>query len=692
MRMPDSSLEDPKQNHSDISGPGPRQGFQGRSPCLGLLALAFILLSPCLGQDRQDWTHFVRIGGHGLSLGNVDQTIRSATDTYVFGIEVDNDIPGRYESFLDPAEKLKALRAMATRAHGAGNYAFVYIAGTECITAKAASQPHSMAKDHPDWLQRKLTGEPAVFGGGAAFWVREGDEDVWLTPFAAGWMKVYLERVRQIAATGIDGVYVDIPYWMTHFKGWGDSWASFDDYTLAAFKTKTGLNARTDLKLGDFRDANFRKWVDFRIEALTDFMRQIDAAVKSVNPKCKTIAEIYPGIEESAVRVGADVYDLYRVVDTIAHEYSTGGRAARRTPLTWFQDLAGMYSFRAFAGSKPSWMLTYSWENDKQVLPGEAMKNLALAQLMAGTNTWDARGHVMSGSNDMETRKVIFKWMRDHEKVFFLPRQPIRPIGVYFSPKTRNYFSRDFIDSYRGAMMLLMQSHLEFQVVTPRTLQAFRGSVLLLPEARCLSKQELGVLGSFLNSGKALIVTGQTGRYDQTGAELPANPMHNLLSITDPAQKAASSTRRKFIYYPRCPGSEYYAQLRKEFNDPAASGHFEQAQFEQLRTAFVAEILRVSGFKPAVEVEASPFSSAQIAQVDGKPRVFLANFKGLKGGEVAQQMPERNVKISFHTARKGVVYVLPFLGEVEKLQGVWKNGTLSCVIPEVGKGAVVWLD
>jgi hypothetical protein len=49
-----------------------------------------------------------------------------------------------------------------------------------------------------------------------------------------------MERVRQIAATGIDGIYVDIPYWMTHFDGWEDTWASFDDYTVAAFKNQTG--------------------------------------------------------------------------------------------------------------------------------------------------------------------------------------------------------------------------------------------------------------------------------------------------------------------------------------------------------------------------------------------------------------------------------------------------------------------
>jgi hypothetical protein len=111
-----------------------------------------------------------------------------------------------------------------------------------------------MAKDHPDWLQRKITGEPAIFGGGTAFWIRKGDEDVWISPYAAEWRKIYMERVRQIAETGIDGIYVDIPYWMTHFEGWEDSWASFDDYTVAAFKKQTGLDAKKDLKPGSFED------------------------------------------------------------------------------------------------------------------------------------------------------------------------------------------------------------------------------------------------------------------------------------------------------------------------------------------------------------------------------------------------------------------------------------------------------
>src|SRR5437016_5719576 len=97
-------------------------------------------------------------------------------------------------------------------------------------------------------------------------------------------------RVRQIATTGIDGIYVDIPYWMTHFEGWEDSWASFDDYTVAAFRKRSGLDARRDLKLGDFSDPNFRKWIDFRIQTITDFVQEID---RSRSPPLESMASTW---------------------------------------------------------------------------------------------------------------------------------------------------------------------------------------------------------------------------------------------------------------------------------------------------------------------------------------------------------------------------------------------------------------
>jgi len=643
--------------------------------------------------SQQNWTHYVRTAGHGLNKSNIDATIADAKETYLFGIEVDNDPPGRYESFLDPKEKLEAIKLIANKAHEINNYSFVYIAGLECITANAAQQEHSFYKDHPDWMQRDINNRPALFGGGDAFWISEGDEDVWISPYAIEWRKIYMQRVREIAVTGIDGIYVDIPYWMTHFDGWEDSWTSFDDYTVQAFKDKTGLDARKDLSLGDFSDANFRKWVDFRIETLTNFMGDVDKNIKSQNPKGISIAEIYPGIGEEAVRVGADTYELYNVVDVIAHEYSGGGgNAASKNPLDWFSRMIGMYTFRAFAEGKASWMLSYSWDEENKIDPQEPMKNLMLSNVMAGTNSWDARGHVMSGSNDIETREVIFKWISENENIFYKPRTSIKPIGVYFSPKTRNYFADEFIKSYNGIMNLMLQSHTEFQIVTPRTLENFAGEVLILPDVKCVSDEEINYLRSFLEKGKGLVITGETGKYDITGAKNKNNPILKLLNIKEQNRKQASTEIQNYIYFPECPGKQYSDLCISEFNNASWEGRDNSPSLNQFRKLFFSEVFDQFRFQPEIIIEASPFVSTQIALVENKPHVFIANYKGLKSDEVAKQIPEKNIKIKFLNAKEGKVFYLPYLGERIEIKGEISDGYLTCIIPDVEKGGVVYFE
>jgi len=617
-----------------------------------LLLLAAVVLSQSIPAD-QDWTNYVRIGAYGLNRESPAKIVADATAGKVFGIEVDNDIPGRYESFLDPTEKLAAIRSVAEKAHQANNYAFVYIAGTECITAHADQTPHTLAKDHPDWLQRKLTGEPAIFGGGTAFWIAKGDEDVWISPYATEWRKIYMERVRQIAATGVDGIYIDIPYWMTHFDGWEDSWASFDDYTVAAFRERTGLDARHDLKLGDFSDTNFRKWVDFRIDTITDFLKEIDKSAKSVNPKIKTIPEIYPGIEEEATRVGADVYSLYPYVDAIAHEYEFGNgghMASERTPHDWFRYQVGMHTFRAFAQGKATWILNYSWDGDKNVDAREAMQNLAMSQIMTGSNFWDAPGHSMAGSNDAPTRKKIFAWIADHQTTFYRPRRPIQPVGVYFSPKTRDYGAKDFIASFRGCLILLMQTHREFQVVTPRTLADFRGETLVLPDVRELTDAEKAALKNLAASGTRVIVTGQNV------TQLPTGP--------------------SIITMPDCPCRAY---------ENSIDVNLENANPDQAK-----EFLNALHGEGQIEIHASALVATSIAMVDGKPHIFLANFSGLRGGSNPIPTPQKDVTLRLR--RQAKVRFLPFLGNPQDVRGTRDGDGYVYRLPEFQRGAVAWIE
>jgi len=622
-----------------------------------LLVLLFLIPNNASGTGEDPWTHFVRIGAYGLSSDNADRIVQNAQRDGVFGIEVDNDIEGRYESFVDPEAKLKAIRAVAEKAHAVGNYAFVYIAGTECITADAANTPHTLAKEHPDWLQRKITGEPAIFGGGTAFWIKKGDEDVWVSPYAPDWRKIYMERVKQIAGTGIDGIYVDIPYWMTHFEGWENTWASFDDYTVEAFRKQTGLNAKKDLKIGDFTDPNFRKWVDFRIQTFTDFMQEIANNAKSVNPQIKIIPEIYPGIEEAAARVGADVYSLYPVVDVVAHEYEYGEgnhMAASRNPLDWFGYQVGMYSFRAFAQGKPTWILNYSWDGQKSIDRREAMKNLAMSEIMAGANFWDAPGHSMAGSNDYPTRKEIFAWIKAHENIFYDPRVPIAPIGVYFSPKTRDYYADEFIASYRGILILLMQKHFEFQVVTPRTLEEFKGSTLVVPNARVVSDDEKASLKKYADSGRTLVITGED-----------ATQVGNAQNVSR---------------FSKCPGAEYFYSLSGNLSSVNTDSE-EQFQF-------------LEALKPAqkIHVLAPPTIASSIANVDGKPHVYFANFTGLRSGENPVQTPQGGVQVRLEGTNKGHGFFLPFLGQVSPVEGVVGHGEITFSLPPIEKGAVFWWE
>jgi len=632
----------------------PKAGF---NPNVGLALCVLVLSASGLVASApqpasMDWIHVVRIGAYGLQRNNAQTIVRQATESHVFGIEVDNDITGRYQSFLDPTEKLKAIRAIAKEAHRAGNRAFVYIAGTECITANADQTPHTLGKDHPDWLQRKISGEPAVFGGGTAFWIAKGDEDVWISPYAAEWRKIYMERVRQIAATGIDGIYVDIPYWMTHFDGWEDSWASFDDYTVAAFRQHTGLDARRELKLGDFSAPNFRKWVDFRIQTITDFVQEIDRTAKSVNPEIKTIPEIYPGIEEEAVRVGADVYSLYPVSDAIAHEYEFGSgdhMASSRSQLDWFEYQVGMATFRAFAEGKATWILNYSWDGDWRVDAGQSMQNLSMSQVMVGANFWDAEGHSMSGSNDLPTRQRIFRWIEKHQKVFYGSRERVDPIGVYFSPATRNYFAREFVPSFRGIMILLLQSHLEYQVVTPRTLQAFRGKTPVLPDVRILNDDERAWLRSYVADGNRLLI------YGTDATELP--------------------WRANVVRDQSDPGKSYMAALEKDFKHitPSREPNFAASAIPRAK----------------ITVQLSPSLATHIAKVDGKLCVFIANFKGLRGHENPLQIPEDGGKIVLEDAKTNRMSFLPFLGGATTLTGEKHGHRTFFALPRIEKGAVV---
>lgn len=637
--------------------------FQSKLKIVFLLVAIYLLNFNLIAQEK--WTQKVRIGGYPLSIEKVDSIIANAQFSNVFGIETDNDITGRYDSFLDPTEKLEAIKKVTEAAHAVGNRTFVYIAGLECITENADQKNYSFYKDHPDWVQRDINGRPAIFDSDDAFWIDEGEEDVWISPYAKEWRKIYMQRVREIAATGIDGIYVDIPYWMTHFDGWTDTWASYDDYTVQAFKDETGIDAKTEIDLGNYDDLNFIKWIDFRMKTLTEFMKEIDENVKGVNPKAKTIAEIYPGLGSDAVVVGADVYQMYEVVDAIAHEYSEGEYyASDRAPLDWYKYMIGMHTFRAFAGDKATWMLSYSWYDNENVKPAEAMKSMFVSQLFAGTNSWDTEGYIMSSSNDIDTRTEVYKWIEKHEDHFYSKRKPFNPIGVYFSPVTRNFYPEEFIESYWGITQLLINNHFEFEIVTPRSLANFKGTILILDNVKKISEDEQSEFKKLSTDGVKFILSGETQE----------------LNLDDS------------ILLKESPGKEYNALLTEELND-CFNGKSEAEKTKKYKSRFKELLDSLTENANGIRIKAPIEIFASTSLVNGKPYIYLTNMSGICESCGDNKINISNVIIELDKSLNySKIYSLPFMGEVTELTIEQKEGRMICKIPTINRGTVIWLE
>ncbi len=372
------------------------------------------------------------------------------------------------------------------------------------------------------------------------------------------------------------------------------------------------------------------------------------------NPNISVIPEIYPGIEDAAPRVGADVYRLYPLVDAIAHEYEFGEgedhTAASRSPFDWFMYQIGMRSFRAFAGDKPTWILNYSWDGARRVQPRDAMLNLAMSELMAGANVWDARGHVMSGSNDLPTRTEIYSWIGEHEDIFGAIGKPVGQTGVYFSDATRNVYPAEFVNSYRGVLLLLLQNHIQFQIVTPRTLGQFRGKVLVLPSVRVVSQEEVAGLHRYASQGGKVVVTGN--------ADKQHDSLHDATHLSDNRE------------------ANYLGRAEKDFfaSDPASE----------------TELLKAIGTSTGVEVTASKNIVVHEARIGNRVYLFFANFDGLQAGVTATPVVQHNIEVRVPLEFGSTLHWLPFMGDETLVDGQSVGRGLQFSIPKWDRGAVAW--
>jgi hypothetical protein len=283
----------------------------------------------------------------------------------------------------------------------------------------------------------------------------------------------------------------------------------------------------------------------------------------------------------------------------------------------------------------------------------DAMQTLFMSELTAGANVWDARGHVMSGSNDMAEREVIYQWIDAHEDIFGKTRTPIGDIGVYFSDSTRNYYPVEFLESYRGTLLMLLQSHRQFQIVSARTLKDFAGKVLVLPDVRILSDEEAQLVRHYAGLGGHVVIAGDVD-----------GKLSGLAGA---------------IHLPDDPARQYLARAADDYGRTEVNLH--SGLLDAVSVADTANSIKVAGTKNLV---------AHAATIDGVWFLFIANFEGLIAGEQLTPVAQTNIRVEVPASFGTSMHLLPFLGVESVLKGSRKGGRVSFVVPRIERGAVVW--
>lgn len=106
-------------------------------------------------------------------------------------------------------------------------------------------------------------------GSGQVFWVDPNDESAWMSPSSPGYRNYFLDRVRKIVATGIDGLWVDV---LIYADFGPTKWSDFNPDAVAKFLADTGYSAPT---AEDWDDPVWRRWITWRHEEIARFLSDV---------------------------------------------------------------------------------------------------------------------------------------------------------------------------------------------------------------------------------------------------------------------------------------------------------------------------------------------------------------------------------------------------------------------------------
>jgi hypothetical protein len=152
--------------------------------------------------------------------------------------------------------------------------------------------------------------------------------------------------------------------------------------------------------------------------------------------------------------------------------------------------------------------------------------------LAAGGRFWNCNftGMHPDATHDQRNafnNKEAYKFVKDYE-VLLAQHAPVANVGLYYSRPTRLFYRESppegdrFDASIKGVETVLMENHIPHDFIaddqlSPARLQKY--ALVILPNVRCLSDQEIEILKNYVRNGGNLLATFASSLHDAEGNE-----------------------------------------------------------------------------------------------------------------------------------------------------------------------------
>jgi hypothetical protein len=148
-----------------------------------------------------------------------------------------------------------------------------------------------------------------------------------------------------------------------------------------------------------------------------------------------------------------------------------------------------------------------------------------------------------------------YQFVKDHEKLLE-QNVPVANIGIYYSRPTRVAYRNkqeegdQFGLEIRGIETVLMENHIPHDFilddqVNEEKLKKYK--LIFLPDVKCMSDKEIGVLKNYVYNGGNVIATYATSLYDEKGNERQNYGLGDLFGVNYSGKK--ENTRRDNYQY-----------------------------------------------------------------------------------------------------------------------------------------------